>query len=452
MEGAPDLPVAAAGAALRSGRLGAAALCEAHLARIAERDPAIGAFVHVAASAARASARAAEAELRAGRDRGPLHGIPVAVKDVLDVAGWPVRHGSRLHEDRIAPADAPAVARLRAGGAVLLGLTATYDGGIVGPGDDGLYPQPRNPWDPERITGGSSSGSAAAVAAGMVRMALGTDTGGSVRSPAAYCGVVGLKPTFGAVAHAGPALLAPSLDHVGVLARSVPEAAALVDAASGRRTRWDDGVRGLRIGYARAWCDGADAHPAMRRAMDDAMSALSLLGARVALVELPPYALMESVGAILVHAEGLARHRAALRGDGGAMGRMAYRSMSAGAALRPAEVAAARAAVPALRAAVDDLLSAADVLVTPTTLGPAPRFEAFKGGRTVWTPMRTLPFNLTGHPALSIPMGFADGLPLGLQIVARHGAEAVACRVGAAFEAATGHRAGAPTVPWAIAS
>lgn len=434
----PVPPLAEAGAALRDGRLTAAGLLELHLRRIAFADPGIGAFWEMDPRAGDLAARA-DRELAEGSDRGPLHGIPFAVKDMADLEGLVTSNGSRLPREA-ATRDAAAVARLIAAGAVPLGHVATYEWGLVGP-DRGLdRPPARNPWNPARITGGSSSGSAAAVAAGMTRLAVGSDTGGSIRSPAAYCGVVGLKPTRGRVPRDGFTAIAAELDHPGPLAATAVEAALMLDAmapGAAAASRLGEGAEGLTLGYARDWfaCDPA-CDPRVLAALDDAASALSLAGARIAEVAMPDYELLEAVGAVVIHVEGLRLHGRSLREQPELWGRMAVQTLAAGVGLTEADLAAARALAPSLAAAVGASLEGCDALLTATVLSPAPPFSAFDGG-AAWTPMRTLPFNVTGHPAMSVPAGFADGLPLGLQIVGRLGDEATVCRVGAAFEAAT---------------
>ena len=441
----PVPPLAEAGAALRSGRLTAAGLLDRHLERIAFADLTVRAFWEMDPRA-HELARQADEELAAGTDRGPLHGIPFAIKDMIDLEGLVTSNGSRLPR-AAAMQDAAAVERLIAAGAVPLGHVATYEWGFVGP-DAGLdRPPARNPWNPAHITGGSSSGSAAAVAAGMARLALGSDTGGSIRSPAAYCGVVGLKPTWGRVPQDGVFAIAAELDHPGPLAATVAEAALMLDAmAPGTEaaSRLDDGLGGLALGYARDWfardpaCD-----PRLLAAMDEAASALSLAGARIVEVAMPDYELLEAVGAVIIHREGLRLHRQSLLEQPDLWGRMALQTLAAGLVLTEEDEAASRALVPSLRGEVEASLETCDALLTATVLTPAPPFSAFDGG-AAWTPMRTLPFNVTGHPALSVPAGFAGGLPLGLQIVGRLGEEATVCRVGAAFERATDHSAVRP--------
>ncbi|WP_102107925.1 amidase [Oceaniglobus roseus] len=439
-----DLSLAEAGARLRDGTLTATALVTAQLERIAERDPRIGAFVHLAREEALDAAALADRQMADGDELGPLHGIPFAVKDLMDVAGCPVRFGSRLHGARIAAADCTLVARLRAAGAIPLGLVATYELATVGPDTGALYPQPVNPWNAAHVTGGSSSGSAAAVAAGMVRFALGTDTGGSVRSPAAYCGVVGLKPSFGALPLDDVMPLSPTLDHAGVIARTVGDAATAFAVLAGRDRAEPGGIAGLALAYGRGWAGDDAADGALVPLLDEAASALSLCGAAVRIVDLPDYAPLEAAGSDLILSEGYLLHGAAIAVDPAACGPMARASLAGGADIPPGRIESARAAAADLRHLVDALLTEHAALILPTTLTPAPPFAAFQPGKPLWTPMRTIPFNLTGHPAISVPMGFAGGLPLGLQIVGRHGDEATVLSIAAAFEAATDHGAVQP--------
>ena len=445
---APPVPsIADAGAALRTGRLTAVALLQLHRDRIATVDGRVRA-VWTDDQRAEGLAARADAELGSGRDRGLLHGIPFVIKDIVDVEGLPTTNGSLAADTRMATHDAVAVTRLIAAGAVPLAKVATYEWGSVGP-DMGLaQPPATNPWNAAHITGGSSSGSAAAVAAGMVRIAVGSDTGGSIRAPAAYCGVVGIKPTHGRIPGAGFFALADALDHPGPIAATVAEAALMLDAmAPGTfaAARLSEGVRGLRLGYARDWFARDPAlDPRVLRAIDDAASALSLAGARIVEVQIPDYALMEAVGAVMIHVAGLRLHAPSLRDRGDLWGRMATQTVLAGAVLTDEDLQAALSLVPGLTEGVNRALGDCDALLAATTLTTAPQFSDFDKG-AVWTPMRTLPFNVTGHPALSVPAGFAGGLPVGLQIIGRHGDEAGILRVAAAFEAATDH--GAVPVP-----
>ncbi|MCB2109509.1 MAG: amidase [Defluviimonas sp.] len=437
----PVPSVEEAGRALRDGRLTAVELLARHRARIAAVDGKVRAFW---AMDPRADAQAAQAdaELASGHDRGPLHGIPFATKDMIDVAGLPTTNGSRAMDRAPAVRDATAVARLVAAGAVSLGKVATYEWGFVGPEAGLERPPAANPWNPAHITGGSSSGSAAAVAAGMVRLALGSDTGGSIRSPSAYCGVVGIKPTRGTVPAEGFFDLSPMLDNPGPIAATVAETALMLEViapACTAQARLTEGAAGLRLGYARDWFAHDPAlDPRVLKAVDDAVSGLSLAGAAITEVQMPDYALMEAVGAVMIHVEGLKLHLPSLKAKGDLWGRMATQTVQAGAVLTDDDLRRAEALVPALTTSIDAVLETCDAILTATVLTPAPAFAAFDKG-AVWTPMRTLPFNVTGHPALSLPCGLVDGLPVGLQIVGRKGDEAGVFRIAAAFEAATDH-------------
>jgi aspartyl-tRNA(Asn)/glutamyl-tRNA(Gln) amidotransferase subunit A len=439
-----DLPtVAEMAATLRRGETTAEAILDLHLAAIAARDARTRAVWHLDELASRNAARAVDTAFARGEDPGPLAGIPVAIKDTIDVAGMPTTHGSALYGE-IAAGDAPIVTILRQAGAIPLAKVATYDLGTVGPSFDLPHPPARNPWNPDHITGGSSSGSAAAVAGGLFRLALGSDTAGSIRAPAAYCGCVGLKPTRGSLRGGGVLSLAPTLDNLGPMGATVAETAALWDALTGQAT--DPSPHPLRVGYARDWfAQDPACHPDVIAALDAAAGAFTLAGAALRLVALPDYALMEGVGAVIIHHEGLHLHRPHMQARDHRHGAQSYLSMAAGAALDDGDAEAARALIGPLTEAVDRALDGLDVLITTTTLTPAAPFAAFAEG-SVWTPMRTLPFNVTGHPAISLPCGFSGGLPLGLQIIGRHGDEVMLFRAAQAFEASTDHAAQRPQV------
>jgi aspartyl-tRNA(Asn)/glutamyl-tRNA(Gln) amidotransferase subunit A len=436
-----DISIHEIGTALRSGRLSSVELVQAHLDRITKRDGKIGAFVHVAGEEALAAAQRADDVFARGEDLGPLHGIPFAVKDLIDVAGWPVRFGSRRYASRIAETSAPAVRRLTDAGAIPLGLVATYELATVGPDPTSLYPQPRNPWGRAHVTGGSSSGSAAAVAAGLVRIALGSDTGGSVRSPAAYCGVSGFKPQFGDVSGQRMQPLAPSMDTMGVIGRNVADIAAAMEVLSGVDGPSPD-IAGLGIGYARNWAMGdASAHADLLPLLDAAASALSLAGARIEVIDLPEYGPVEALAAQILQAEVAETYRDVIDEGGRDVGSMAFESLLWGKRDAADKVRDWKAGASALRDELEACLLPFDAVITPTILAPALPFDAFAEGAAVWTAMRTIPFSLSGHPALSVPMGFADGLPLGLQIVGAFGRSATVLQIGAAYEAATDHTA-----------
>lgn len=438
-----DLSLIEQGARLRDGRLTSVQLVEACLARIARRDGAYRSFYRVLRETALADAETADAELAAGHDRGPLHGIPVGIKDMIDVEGVPTTANTPGRAEATASDDAVVVARLREAGAIIMGKLATYEWATVGPDSKGLFPPARNPWSLEHITGGSSSGCAAAVAAGLLRTSIGTDTGGSVRGPSFYCGTVGLKPTQGRIPTMGVLDLAPSLDHVGIISASVAEAALTFDVLAGRsgaesaRRLLGESLAGLRIGYARDWfAHDPQLDPDVLAAVDAALSLYSGLGASVREVTLPDYGAVEVAVAAVLHAESYALHAEALRDRPNEYGRRAFLSLAAGLALSEDEVARARLAGRQFRTAVDGLLQHHDVIVTAgalTTALPAAPFEK----EAVWTPMRTIGFNISGHPVLALPVGFSNGLPIGLQIIGRHDDEARLAQVGHAFEAAS---------------
>jgi aspartyl-tRNA(Asn)/glutamyl-tRNA(Gln) amidotransferase subunit A len=434
------LSIPEAARALREGRTTAVTLTEEALARA----PRHHAYAAVMAAEARAAAAAIDKAITRGEDTGPLMGIPLGVKDVIAVAGQPTQCGSAI-PGAVATEDAPAVARLRAAGAVILGRLQTYEFATVGPDETLPQPPATNPWSPDHITGGSSSGSAAAVAGGLLRAALGTDTGGSVRAPAAYCGCVGLKPTRGRIPLTGTVPLSPSLDHIGPLAATVEEAALLLDALSDPGWRpamaqLGQPITGLSIGYARDWFASDPACDAgTLRAMDDAAATLSLLGARIDLIQLPDYATWETAGALILDAEALAAHRSRIAAHGPLYGKPALRSLLRAIGLTDSDITAAWTAANLLAADFGTALSRHAAILTATTLAPAPPVAPFRNGGAVWTAMRTLPFNLSGHPAISIPAGFVNGLPVGAQLIAPHGAEDSLLRIAHAFEQATDH-------------
>nr|WP_240989397.1 amidase [Salipiger mangrovisoli] len=413
-----DLPLRAQLSLIDSGAAQPQDIDAATCARIARRDPDLRSIVHMGATDAR---------------------CPIGIKDIFDVDGMPTRCGSHAH--RGTGVEATAVTRLRAAGLTPRAKLATYEYALTGPAWDQPNPPARNPWNVEHITGGSSSGSAAAVAGGLFRAALGTDTGGSIRAPAAYCGIVGLKPTHGLVPEDGCFPLSPSLDVIGPLAACVEDAAFVMEALAPESAATRDlgqGIAGLRIGYARDWfATDKDCHPDLLRAMDDAAALLTRLGARIDLVTLSPYAPLEAAGCVIIQAEAWEIHKGRLATSWEEYGVDARRNLFTGAILTPEHVTAAMQLARSFRAEVDENLAEYSALLAPTTLAPAPKFSDFEDG-PFWTAMRTLPFNMTGHPAISVPCGFAgNGLPLGMQLIGARNAEALLCRIGHAFEQAS---------------
>tara|TARA_R110002020_G_scaffold109430_16_gene253150 strand:+ start:16506 stop:17885 length:1380 start_codon:yes stop_codon:yes gene_type:complete len=444
---------AEAGRMLRSGAVTSEALTRQALDRIAERDGKIHAFVHVDKDGAIAAARQADAELARGDDRGPLHGLPYAIKDIYDAKGMPTTCGSRLRLEHKATEDSAVVERFREGGAVLLGKLATFEFALGGPCFDLPWEPTRNPWSLERIPGGSSSGSGAAIAAGYVAIAPGSCTTGSIRGPAAWCGAVGLKPTFGRVSRRGVFPLSGSLDHCGPLARSVHDAALALSVMAGHDPRdpsssrepvadycagLDGGVSGLRIGVPRDLFETAPGMSGdMLAAIDQSLAMLTDLGAVVSNVALPESGQFLACGRVLMIAEAFATHRELLRTRLADYGSIAAKRFAVGAEISSADYLDAILLKELLTRAVDDALADQDVLITAISLDIAPKLVEEKSAGA-W-PMQASPFNVTGHPAISVPTGLDRiRMPLALQIVGRPFDEATILRAARSLEAANG--------------
>ena len=447
--------IAEMGRQLRANQTSSQALTLAALDRIATADGALHAFITVTADHALQQAREADAAFAAGQDSGPLQGIPYALKDIYDTAGIRTTCHSKLLLDNVPAQDCAVAQKLASAGGVMVGKLATHEFAIGGPSFDLPFPPARNPWNLDHITGGSSSGSGAAVSAGLVRMAMGSDTGGSIRGPAAYCGVVGIKATYGRVSRRGVFPLSYTLDHAGPLARSVEDAAITLQVIAGHDpldpasadepvgdylSGLQRGVSGLRLGVPRAFfAQAVAATRDMLAAFDHACDLLRAAGAVVEDVELPDYALFNACGRVILSAEAYAVHEQDLRTRLGDYGALTQQRMLLGATITAADLVQAFRARRELTDAVNAVLGRYDALLTASALAEAPTFENFPDpGRSLIAPMQTLPFNVTGHPAMSVPTGKgATGLPLSLQIVGRPFDEATVFRIGRAIEKAT---------------
>ena len=454
------------GARFRRRELSPVELVRAQLARIEALDPALSAFVTLTADQALADARAAEAALRRG-DPGPLTGVPVAYKDLYATRGVRTTAGSALLADWVPDHDATCVARLARAGVVMLGKLITHEFalGIQFPGH--RFRPARNPWNPAHIPGGSSSGSGAALAAGLVAGSLGSDTGGSIRGPAAFCGIVGLKPTYGRTSRAGVVTLSWTLDHTGPMARTVEDTALLLqalaghdpaDPASSRAPVGDyvaalgQPIRGLKVGVPRDYFhDGLD--PEVARAFEEALATLRGLGAVVEDVEIPHIWDAWAFMAILL-AEAFAYHERDLRERPDLYGEVLREKMLAGALVTASEYVQAQRLRARLTDAMAAVLRRVDVLATPTTPKPAPTFAAVHDPGFPFARSNMAPFNMTGLPALALPCGFsASGLPLSLQLAGRPFDEVTVLRVGHAYEQATAwHRRRPPLTPRGVIS
>jgi aspartyl-tRNA(Asn)/glutamyl-tRNA(Gln) amidotransferase subunit A len=463
-------------AAVRAGERSAVDEVEAHLAAIAERDGELHAFLEVTADEARAAARAVDERVADGEDPGPLAGVPVALKDNLCTRGIPTTCASKILEGWLPPYDATVVTRLRDAGAVVVGKTNLDEFAMGSSTEHSAFGATRNPHDPSRVPGGSSGGSAAAVAAGFAPLGLGSDTGGSVRLPAAFCGVVGAKPTYGRVSRYGLIAFASSLDQIGPFATTVADAAALLEVIAGHDPmdstslqepapvlvrRLDEGVEGLRVGLVSELL-GEGIAPDVRRRVTEAADALSAAGAKVDDVSVPAVTYGLSAYYLIAPAEAssnLARYdgvRYGLRVDAATTPAMntATRSAGFGAevkrrimlgtyALSAGYYDAYYGKAQQVRTLMIRDFEAAyrsfDVLLAPTAPTTAFPLDAKTDDPLAMylTDVCTIPSNLAGHPAISVPFGTGDdGLPVGVHLLAPALAEGDLFRAAAVVEGA----------------
>jgi aspartyl-tRNA(Asn)/glutamyl-tRNA(Gln) amidotransferase subunit A len=449
------LSIAEAAALIEAKKLSPVELTRAYLDRIERLNGTLHAYVRVLHDESLAAARVAEAEILAGKWRGPLHGIPIGLKDIYDTADIPTEGGSRSCLGRTPTADAETVRLLKEAGALVLGKLTTWEFAIGGTAFDTPFPPARNPWNTEHDPAGSSSGSGAAVAAGLCAMAMGSDTGGSIRWPAAWCGLAGLKPTYGRVSRAGIMPLSFSLDHAGPLCWTVEDAALVLqvlsrydpsDPASTDRPVPDfraalggGDLRGVRLGIARTIFErDCVASDEMLAAFNSSVAMLRDLGAAVCDIELPPLALYNATAFLIARGEGFAIHAKALRERPQDYGALARDRLTIGAYVRASDMVQAMRRRLMLVEATNAAMRDVDAILLPTTPDPAPRLGELAPYFGSQRPTYMRPFNLTGQPALSLCNGFdkAD-LPLSLQIVSRAFDEATVLRIGHAYEKAT---------------
>ena len=450
-ENLAGLSLAEASARIRAGRLTAAQLTEACLSRIATYNSKLNCFITVMREQAMAQARDLDAEQRAGRLRGPLHGIPIALKDNIDTAGVRTTAASAVFDDRIPSADAEVTRRLKAAGAVLIGKTNLHEFAMGGTSATSYYGPVRNPWALDRNSGGSSGGSAAAVSAELCYAALGTDTGGSIRTPASFCGCVGLKPTYGLVSIRGIIPLSLSLDHCGPLARSSEDAAMVLNALAGydkldiasvehAREDYVSGMKqpvaGLRLGIPRApFFDLLDADVA--KCVEDAIAVLAKMTKGVKDVTLP------STRDISLNGESYAYHEELYAHGAGRYQIPTRRALQNGGNAKAAEYIRGRWKLELLRRTIDDAFDDFDLVVLPTRRHTPRTIDAAIKREETDKPRNpelenTGQFDLYGIPAISVPCGFtAGGLPVGLMIAGPRFSEARVLALAAAYEKAT---------------
>jgi aspartyl-tRNA(Asn)/glutamyl-tRNA(Gln) amidotransferase subunit A len=450
--------LADATSALRSGAISSESLTRGLLDRIGRFDPQVHAFVTVTADAALGQARQADLERARGQVRGPLHGVPVAVKDNVDVAGVRTSCHSDVTEGHVASRDATVVARLREAGAVIVGKTGLweYAYGVPGPAD--RIPPPRNPWSLGHSPGGSSSGSGAAVAAGLAFGAIGTDTGGSIRHPSSVCGLVGLKPTYGLVSQDGVVPVSLSLDHVGPMTRTVRDNALMLEAIAGfdprdpNSRRAPDGIdfaarigrplAGLRAGVPSNLIERGGNEPEVLRAFAAALERLRTLGLQVVEFDMRCADDVHADSTVILEYEAWREHRSRLADPrlAGLYGPGLRKRLEGGAARTDEAYAQARRKAVQTTREVDALMvdERFDVLLMPGREAPAMTMSELMAASPSARGRMTRLGNLTGMPALVLPMGFTagtPGLPLALQVMSRHFCEPVVYQVAAAYEA-----------------
>ncbi len=452
------------GRLLRSGEISPVEIVEAHLSRIRATEPVLNSFITLLPDAAMASARQAERDLRAGRDRGPLHGIPVSLKDLFNTGGVRTTSGSRIYDTFVPDEDCTVAARFREGGAILLGKLNMHQFAYGPTGENPDYGHMHNPWNPELVSGGSSGGSGSATAAGQCTITTGSDTGGSIRIPAALCGIVGLKPTYGRVSRYGLTPLAWSMDHPGPMVRTVEDAAIAMNVIAGHDPRDVASVnlpvpdytasltgplvnrngRGLRIGVPRQHFE-APIDPEVRQAVNDALSHLESLGAEVLEVDFPEFNDAAAISTTMLMSEASAALRDLLASDGDKLYEPVRLRLEAGLFISAADYLRAQQGRAVFDRAARRLLDDVDLLAGPTepvTAPPLLQQRVLAGEQEIGTvaalTQYTRPYNITGFPAISIPCGFSsDDLPIGLQLAGRPFDEETVLRAAHAYEQST---------------
>ncbi|WP_159995153.1 amidase [Roseomonas sp. 18066] len=461
------LTIAEASRQIRAGTLSPVTLAEAFLERIAGLDGRLNSFIRVLGDDALAEARTAAAEIAAGNWRGPLHGIPLGIKDIYNTAGIATTGHSALYRDHVPAEDATTIRLLREAGAVILGKTATWEFAIGGVSFDLPWPPARNPWDTALDPAGSSSGSGAAVAAGLCMGAMGTDTGGSIRSPAAWNGIAGLKPSYGLVSRRGVLPLSFTLDHAGPMCWTSEDCALMMQVLA-RHDPMDpgsadpgpidftsglgSGIRGLRIGVVRHFFEAdAPADTVVTDAMESALGIFAGQGAIIRDVSLAPLETYYDLCALIMGPEAYAIHEQGLTRTPELYGSIARRRIAAGAFVSGADYVNALRLRARLVAQAAAMMQEVDLLVMPTRHTPPEplgEFDTIMGAR-----FYTRPFNVLGLPALSVCSGFTgNGLPLSMQIVGRPFEDALVLKLGDAFEKATAFRDVRPALGESVAA
>ena len=438
-------------------------LTQACLDRVSAMDGVLHAFILPTPDRAMADAKAAEAAIMKAGPLGPMHGIPIGLKDIVDTAGIPTTCQSRILADNVPQTDATCAAKLAVAGTVLMGKLTTHEFADGGPSFDLPMPPARNPWNPDHFTAGSSSGTGAAVASGMILCGIGTDTGGSIRGPAALCGIAGIKPTYGLVSRAGVAPAAFSLDHIGPMAWSAEDCAIMLqvlagpdvrDPASADRPVPDYSaligatLKGVKVGVIRHFHEtDHPVAPATQQGIDNALMVFRDLGAAVSDVTLSPLQDWHACGSLISITERAAAYEEWSRTRLGDFSERVQRRLMLGAMVSGVDYVQAVRRRRELRAELQAAMAGLDVVVTAGAPGEAQKMDAVSRWDLFDKPNFTMPFNVSGHPAICVCSGFGPlGLPVSLQIVGKPFQEAKVFQVADAFEKATGFRAARPSM------